>query len=178
MVTLTVFVVSTFAHTWFFKYRNGQRQCERWHCNQGSVGGSKSSCRSTFPSSGTKFEKNQNFLHKVWRKEIFPVLTQCLNKQDYSLAALATAVDDNFEASLVAKEVEARLQVFSFTEEVFKLPSSSFSRQDLQALQSSIKEQEIERARRKVPKECQTKRPKFSCTTNTRFFTSLSQKPR
>ena len=75
-------------------------------------------------------------------------------------------------------------------------------RQDLQALQSAINEQEIETARkkvskesqtrskvsrecqeqeiskRKVPKECQTTRPKFSCTTNTRFFTSLSQKPR
>jgi len=76
-----------------------------------------------------------------------------------AVAALATAVDENLEASVVAKEVEARLQ-------------------DLQALQSAIREQEIERARRKVPKECQTKRPKFSCTTNTRFFTSLSQKPR
>jgi len=76
-----------------------------------------------------------------------------------AVAALATAVDENLEASVVAKDVQARLQ-------------------DLQALQSAIKEQEIERARRKVPKECQTKRPKFSCTTNTRFFTSLSQKPR
>lgn len=46
--------------------------------------------------------------------------------KDYSFAALATAVDDNFEASLVAKEVEARLQVFSFIEEVFKLPTFSF----------------------------------------------------
>jgi len=76
-----------------------------------------------------------------------------------AVAALATAVEENLEASAVAKEIEARLQ-------------------DLQSLQSAIRDQEIERARRKVPKECQTKRPKFSCTTNTRFFTSLSQKPR
>jgi len=89
-----------------------------------------------------------------------------------AVAALATAVDENLEASVVVKEVQARLQ-------------------DLQALQSAINEQEIETARkkvpkesqtkskvsrecqeqeiskRKVPKECQTTRPKFSCTTNT-----------
>ena len=51
--------------------------------------------------------------------------------------------------------------------------------QDLQALQAAIVRRETQVSRRKkVPKECQTKRPKFSCTTNTSFFTMLSQKPR
>ena len=51
--------------------------------------------------------------------------------------------------------------------------------QDLEALQAAIVRRETQVSRRKkIPKECQTKRPKFSCTTNTSFFTMLSQKPR
>lgn len=88
------------------------------------------------------------------------VATKTVMEAAKAVAALAKAAEGNLEASDIVEEVQARLQ-------------------DLQALQAAIVRRETQVSRRKkVPKECQTKRPKFSCTTNTSFFTMLSQKPR
>jgi len=88
------------------------------------------------------------------------VATRTVMEAAKAVAALAKAAEGNLEASDIVEEVQARLQ-------------------DLEALQAAIVRRETQASRRKkIPKECQTKRPKFSCTTNTSFFTMLSQKPR
>ena len=88
--------------------------------------------------------------------------------------ALITVAEEDLEASVLVKDVQARLQVSTF----FFFFSTSLFCQHLQALQPAIREQETNRSRAKVPKESEIKKTKFSCTTNTRFFMSLSQKPR